>query len=563
LLALVCLAILLGMSGVASAQWTDVTSGPLGDPGAGASVAWGDYDNDGDLDLYITNLGTDTNKLFRNDGGTWVDATSGPLGGAGYYGVAWGDYDNDGDLDLYAANANFQGNKLFRNDGGTWVDATSGPLGDTGNGHGVAWGDYDNDGDLDLYITNLGQANKLLRNDGGTWVDATSGPLGDLGPGFGAAWGDYDNDGDLDLYLANYLDANKLFRNDGGGTFVDATSGPLGDTGAGRGVAWGDYDNDGDLDLYLANGEIGGVPNKLFRNDGGGTFVDATSGPLGNLGNGFGAEWGDYDNDGDLDLYLVNLGPPNPSKLFRNDGGGTFVDATSGPLGAYDFCRGAAWGDYDNDGDLDLYLSRSGANKLFRNGLANGNHWLEVKLVGTVSNRSGIGARVRVVAGGVSRIQEVSGGSLSQNSLTAEFGLGASTTIDSLIVRWPSGIVQPLSAVGVDRIITVIESSAAGLQVATAAPQTSRLLGSVPNPFRSETTIGYELAADSPVRLWVFDIKGRIVRQLENTQLQKAGRHVTIWDGRDATGGGVPAGVYFYRLEAGSVDDTERLVLLQ
>jgi len=451
------IAIMLGLAGGASAQFVDATSGPLGDIGDNSGVAWGDYDNDGDLDLYIANESS-TNKLFRNDGGgTFVDVTSSPLGDAGDgRGVAWGDYDNDGDLDLYLANEN-QGNKLFRNDGGgTFVDVTSAPLDDTGNSRGVAWGDYDNDGDLDLYLANYGQANKLFRNDGGgTFVDATSGPLGDAGVSSGVAWGDYDNDGDLDLYLANNHQANKLLRNDGGGTFVDATSGPLGDTDSGWGVAWGDYDNDGDLDLYLAKTL---QANKLFRNDGGGTFADATSGPLGDTGTSFGVAWGDYDNDGDLDLYIVNSGEAN--KLLSNDGGGTFVDATSSPLDNADGGRSVAWGDYDNDGDLDIYLTNFGqANKLFRNEAAAGQHWLQVKLRGTTSNRSGIGARVKVVTGGVSRIREISGGSgyLSQDAMVASFGLGTAAEIDLVEVRWPGGNTEQYIDVTVDQKITLVE----------------------------------------------------------------------------------------------------------
>jgi enediyne biosynthesis protein E4 len=274
---------------------------------------------------------------------------------------------------------------------------------------------------------------------------------------------------------------------------------------------------------------------------------------------------GDYDNDGDLDLYLANFSNDgSPNKLFRNDGGGTFVDATSGPLGDTGFGRGVAWGDYDNDGDLDLYLANSGANRLFRNDQATGNHWLAVKLVGTVSNRTGIGARVRVVAGGVSRIQEISGGSVSQNSLAAEFGLGVATTIDSLIVRWPSGIVQRVPGVSVDQMLTIIESSTpTGVEVTTATTRAFLLQRAVPNPFGSMTTISYDLAADSPVSLRVLDITGRLVRQLQGAQFQKAGRYETIWDSRDARGSEVSAGVYFYQLKAGSFQDTKRLVLVR
>jgi hypothetical protein len=243
-------------------------------------------------------------------------------------------------------------------------------------------------------------------------------------------------------------------------TFVDVTSGPLGDAQKGKGVDWGDYDNDGDLDLYFANQYTG---NKLLRNDGG-SFVDVTSGPLADVGNTKGVAWGDYDNDGDLDLFLAKgdgatLGP---NRLLRNDGGGVFVDATSGALSDSGMFGGSGLGDFDNDGDLDLYVGNfQGPNSLFLNQKGSAMHWLHVNLVGVVSNKSAIGARVRAVSGSLSQIREISGGSgyMSQNSLTAEFGLGSLTSVDSLIISWPSGTVQKLTNLPVDTLLAITESA--------------------------------------------------------------------------------------------------------
>ncbi|RPJ42820.1 MAG: hypothetical protein EHM19_09840, partial [Candidatus Latescibacterota bacterium] len=438
---------------LAFSGWRDVAAGLLADAGAGAAVAWGDYDGDLDPDLYIVNDGS-ANKLLRNIGVFgFDDQTSGPLGDAGAgAGAAWGDADNDGDPDLYLVNDG--ANKLFRNDGaGIFVDATSGPLGDAGAGRGAAWADIENDGDLDLYLANDGP-NKLLRNDGaGVFVDATSGPLGDAGDCRGAAFTDYDDDGDLDLYLVNDGSANKLLRNDGAGVFIDATAGPLGDSGAGRGAAWGDYDNDGDLDLYVINDG----PNKLLRNDGAGAFADWTAGPLGDAGTAAAAGWADADNDGDLDLYLVNDG--GQSRLLRNDGAGAFSDATVDPLGDAGSGAGMAWADYDGDGLVDIYVSDDGPNRLYRNLSEPARSWLRVRAIGSVSNTSSIGARVRVVAGGASQLREIDGGSgsPSQASLDAEFGLGSATIVDTLLVRWPSGLEKVLVGVPADTRIVVRE----------------------------------------------------------------------------------------------------------
>jgi hypothetical protein len=286
---------------------------------------------------------------------------------------------------------------------------------------GFAWGDYDNDGDHDLYPPTEYSGNKLVRNDGGgVFIDVTPPVLASDG-GYSATWADYDNDGDLDIYVVSYYTQGHYFRNDDG-VFTDATSGDLDSRCCGYCVVAGDYDNDRDLDLYVV------VTNEvLLRNDGGGVFIDVTPPELERVCNTRCASWGDYDSDGDLDIYQGNMMPINTANnLYRNDGGGSFTDVATGPLASTEDTHGVARGDYDNDGDLDIFVvNYQGPNKLLRNNLTSDNHWLQVDLVGTFSNRSGIGTRIRVVTGGLSQNREVAAvtGGRAQGSLTAEFGL--------------------------------------------------------------------------------------------------------------------------------------------
>lgn len=541
------------------------------DSGLGRGVAWGDYDNDGDEDLYLVNTGS-SSRLFANNGdGTFTDVTADKhIGdtGAGE-GAAWADYDNDGDLDLYLAKDG-QANRLFQNGGAplyVFSDVTAGPLGNSAAGRSVAWGDYDQDGDVDLYVVNWSGGSRLLRNEGPPsyeFVDASVLPIGDLGRGEGAAWADYDNDGDPDLYLSRSSgQADKLFRNEGA-SFVDVTAamGLASTTGSGLGVAWGDYDNDGDLDLYVVNS---GTANQLFRNEGGVGFTDvAAASGTGDVGVGRGCAWGDYNNDGNLDLYVSNSGAANV--LYRSMGGGVFTDATTasgtGDAGAG---RGVAWCDHDGDGDLDLYVANFGQeNKLYCNDIGSLKHWLGVKLVGVLSNRSGIGARVTVVAGGVRRVQEVSGGSgyLSQNSLPIEFGLGLSSTIDSLIVKWPSGVTQVQTSVPADQRLTITEPGAVSTSPVEAPPLVFALHEGSPNPFQQSTTISYDLPGRSRVELRIYDVAGRLVRVLENT-VREPGRHRVIWNGLRDSGARAGVGLYFCQLQAEGLRETKRLVLLK
>ena len=248
-----------------------------------------------------------------------------------------------------------------------------------GYGTAVAWGDYDADGDQDLYVVNLGpggagQANVLLRNDGDTYTDVTAGAgVGDAGPGVAAAWADMDNDGDLDLFVSNRPGDNALYENDGDGHFEDiALAAGVNDTsGWGEGSAWADDDRDGLVDLYVANYTWASppyAPNRLFRNLGQTQFEDVAAQRLvAHTGNGEGIAWADFDNDGDQDLYVANAAGVNV--LFQRQEDGTFDDVTGQMQvpGGPGYSYGAAWGDYDNDGWLDLYVAQQGANKLYRN----------------------------------------------------------------------------------------------------------------------------------------------------------------------------------------------------
>jgi hypothetical protein len=552
--------------------WSDGASGTLADPGAGAGVAWGDCDPDGShfVDLHLTNEGQE-NRLFHNEsGGVFTDITTAPVGHAGNgTGAYWGDYDNDGDPDLYLLNAG-EPNALYRNLGDcTFSDVTTGVLGNAGNGWGGAWVDYDADGFIDLYISNEGQPNLLLKNNNGLFSDQTPAPLDFDGNSQGVAWADYDNDGDQDLYLVVGADPNKLFENLGDGSFVDVTSGPLGDAGSGQGAAWGDYDNDEDLDLYVTNW---GGQNRLFRNDGGGTFTDVTTPVIEDRGWSQSAVWGDYDNDGYLDLYLANYSQPN--RLFLNDGLGGFVDDTNPVVGDPGNSVGAAWADMDKDGDLDIYVANFGSpNRLLVNNIDNDNHWLHIKLVGTLSNRSAIGARVRIVHDGMTQIREVNGGSgyLSQNSLMVEFGLGASTQVESVQVIWPRQLGQGqyhttlLTDVAADQILEIIESDDPLVDVddGTNVPQTFALFQCYPNPFNPMTTIKFALPRPTPVTLHVYDMGGRLVRRLRDGDLEDAGTHEVIWKGKNDRGELVSSGTYLYRLSAGTFVETRRMVLLK
>lgn len=586
--------------------------------GTGRGVAWGDFDNDGDQDLYLSSW-FDPNFLYRNDLNPPSEERFTEVGkmlgvdnpGIENFGMAaaWGDYDNDGKLDLYVVNGTSfnPSNRLYHNEmnlngnplvaalknqqDGAFVDVAE-MLGvaSPGNGASAAWADYDNDGDLDLYLANWNQANHLFRNNFSesqlntpfTDVGAKFG-LDDTGAAAGVAWGDYDNDGDLDLYLANEK-VNRLYRNDlseqgiPGFTEVAEIMG-VADQGIGQGVAWADFDNDGDLDLYVANGGFFNAPNRLYRNDisegseAGFTPVGSSLNVEGN-DRSFGCAWADYDNDGDLDLFVVNR--YNPNRLYHNllsetnIPGFTEVANTLG-LAAVSSGQRAAWADYDNDGYLDLYVSNNEQqNFLYHNELSHAsagpNNWLVIKTIGTMSNRDGLGAQVRAVAGDLVQLREVSGGSGngSQNSLPIEFGFGKSDLVDSLVIRWPSGIVQVFTNVAVNQKITVTEEVTTEVDEGDIpkSPKSFSLFQNYPNPFNPTTTITFEIPETAKVTVAVYNVAGQKVKTLLEQVLQ-AGEHGVIWDGLDSRDQEVGSGIYLYSVKTGNFSLSKKMILIR
>ena len=563
---------------------------PVGDDQSHSEGAlWGDIDGDGWQDLFVTNISNQPNLLFRNDGqGDFLGADGGDLtaGPGDSYGAVLADLDDDGDLDAFVGNGTFaspRNNGLYWNNGdGTFTAESAGEVvSDGGRTWSVSAVDYDGDGFLDLFAANYDQSNFLYRNNGdGTFTRITDGPVvTQRAFSLGHVWGDYDSDGHPDLFVAHgdlsgrSEPANGLYRNNGDGTFTAVTDAPIvTDGGNSTGGSFADYDGDGDLDLLVTN--YFGEDNALYRNDGG-TWTRDIFNPVNNDGGAsVGSAWGDYDNDGDLDLYISNDLDEN-NFFYINRGTGVFERVLSGgPVSDGGRSNGTAWADYDRDGDLDLFVTNgnltSQSNILYRNNNpAPQNGWIQIDLEGRRSNRSAIGARVAALATirGQSRWQhgEVSGqtGYNAQNSLTVEFGLGDATQVDSLVIRWPSGIVQSTGALAVNQFLSIVEDTTlVGIAGGGTAPETYWLAQNYPNPFNPSTRVDFGVGRAGWVTLTVYDLLGRTVRTLVDEPLA-AGRHTVTWNGRDDRGRAVSSGVYLYRLEAGAIQHLRKMLLVK
>ena len=501
----------------------------------GSGAAWGDFDNDGYLDLYVCDIAgplnaepdpAGGNRLYRNNGnGTFTDVTA--KAGVGYRGVsmgaAWADFNNDGRLDL--AVSNFGSLVLYRNNGdGTFTDVTRAAGLDRFRGFwaGISWADYDRDGYADLYVCGYVQyrfragdlsktsqqfstvvpftlnpssyppeRNLLLHNQGnGTFADVArqAGVANPDGRSLSASWCDFDGDGWPDIYVANDVSDNAMYRNLGNGRFQDVShSAWVADYRGAMGLGVGDFDRDGDFDIFITHWiaqQAALFWNLRYSHEGGSKpgplkFTDIADmigvGQITLPVIGWGTSFIDFDNDGQPDIFMVNGSTfqdekdnsrlvPMRNFLFwqKSPTDGFFeVGKVAGSVfGELHVGRGAAFADYDNDGDVDVFVvNHSDAPLLLRNDGGNKNNWLKVRPRAAKSNRAGYGVLVEIEAQGNRQRQEIGNQSsyLSQNALEAHFGLGRAAQVNRVTVRFPSGVTRELRQVAANQAITVGE----------------------------------------------------------------------------------------------------------
>jgi hypothetical protein len=565
-------------SEIYSQTFTKVTAGPLvNSAGDSRSVNWVDVNNDGFMDCMITNgpSGGQNNSLFINNGTgnfTQVTGDSIVLDNKPSDGATWADTDNDGDLDCFVVNW-YNVNNLFytNNSAGNFTKINSGPqVNDLGYSETAAWGDYDNDGLVDLYVTNSAgiKRNFLYKNLGAnTFTKVVTGtPVTDAFASRCVNWTDIDLDGDVDLFVTNENSQKEnIYRNDGAGVFVKLTAGALlNDAGNTNSGSWADFDNDGDLDVFLANDQ---GYNGLFRNDGNFNFTKLVADTTAkDESRSFSSSWSDVDNDGDLDLFVTNsfgTSTKLTNFFYMNNGNSTFSRIGNMALTADSaWSYGCAFGDYDNDGFEDLAVATCRFNgvddpDLLYHNDGNANHWITIKLTGTLSNHAAIGTKVRLKAtingSPVWQLRELSAQSAycSQNDMRAHFGLGNATTIDSIKIEWPSGIVQYSTAVNADQFIHIIENGS--VTSVTDHKHKSRL-SIFPNPANGIISINMGKPFAAGDRIVITDASGK---QLAELSISSSAREYSI----DTKKYNLSPGTYFISVFSASQKATQSIII--
>lgn len=564
-----------------SQNFTKVTGNPLTTlTGDSRSVNWVDINNDGFVDCFISNgpSGGQHNTMFINDAaGGFVLLEDDPIGSDGEPsdGATFADIDNDGDVDAFVVNWYNRHNLAYVNDGsGHFTRVTQGQwVTNSGFSETAAFGDYDDDGLVDLYVTNSDgiSRNFLYRNqDGISFERIGDGAMGtDQSASRNVNWMDIDADGDLDLFVTNESSQKEqLYRNDGGGVFESVTTTALtSGTFSTMSSSWADMDNDGDLDVFLATN---GSRNQLYRNDGNMNFTPLSDSDVTkNITRSFSSAWADIDNDGDLDLFVTNAFGSGRLKnnMYINDGQGGFTEVTEGAEVTDDgWSYGCAFGDYDNDGFQDLavattrYGGEDEANYLYHNE-GNDHHWIMFSLEGSVSNRSAIGAIVRVKAflngEDVWQMREISSQSAycSQNDMRPHFGLADAVMVDSVIIEWPSGIVQYMTDVQANQIFPVKE------EFVNAVDEVNDgiALSVFPNPTDSNLQIsGYSTNPFEKLIVELLSMDGAIVYASEQEAPLGAWKHeINLLDSL------VIAGTYILHIRHGENEEVKKIFFVK
>ncbi len=523
---------------ISGQELTKVTDVIIANEGGDAQgVSWVDYNNDGFIDVYISNIDNEVNLLYKNDGtGGFTKQTESSLvlNNKSTESSAWADFNNDGLIDVYLCNNGM--NQLFKNLGEGFFEELpqTSIQGDGLHSTSAAWCDYNKDGFVDLFVCNSNGNNMLYHNNGNeTFLQIVDIDMTTTNSNSNVCvWGDYNNDGLSDLFVGNGdTENNFLYKNNGNGTFETISDlNIVSDGGSSSSANWADFNNDGWLDLFVAN--YYGEQNFLYYNNGNGTFTRIfDESPVNYYNYSKSSCVTDIDNDGKMDILVGNAhassGSKSQNKIYLNQGIGSFSEISGVFTSDTQPTASLALADYNNDGFEDVVaVARNGYNSILYKNIPNGNNWVAIRLLSTTTNASSIGARVSIKANidGMDKWQMMelasSNGLRAQNSFILHFGLGNAQTIDSIEISWPSGTVCQFSNLDVNKLIKISENCSI-LDISEKRFDSKPIVNVYPNPTSDNIHIEVTGTQTFIKEIQLFDVTGKGVNQLKKLSNNK------------------------------------------